>query len=240
MKHQDSDKEIASLYQQRKQQVVAPEISFAPLQKNKKPRYTIVQLLSILFFGGATSFGILAVISHFSTQPNIQPNLIPQTKLRVVELDAEEIKPADKVIPIVIPPLIPKKPYVAPVHSKHESVLETKNIPNELTFALPVDVVIVSVTPSIKQSELSLVPLYQEQPKYSNSAIRSQETGKVKLAYIISPQGKVSNITTVESTANRELNYSARKALSNWRYRAGEYSEAGYEITFNFTLENKQ
>jgi TonB family protein len=62
----------------------------------------------------------------------------------------------------------------------------------------------------------------------------------VKLAYIISSQGNVSNITTVESTANRELNFAAKKALSKWRYRAGEYNEEGYEIIFDFTLGNKK
>ena len=66
MKHQASDKEIDALYQQRKQQTSAPEINFSSLKKSKKPRYTLIQLLSILFCGGAASFGILAVISHFS------------------------------------------------------------------------------------------------------------------------------------------------------------------------------
>ena len=68
MKHEDSDKEIASLYQQRKQQIEVPEINLSLLQKKKKPLYTIVQLLAILFFGSVASFGILAVISHFSAQ----------------------------------------------------------------------------------------------------------------------------------------------------------------------------
>ena len=62
MKHEDSDKEIASLYQQRKQQIEAPEIHLSLLQKKKKPLYTIVQLLVILFFGGDQPF--------FSTSAN--------------------------------------------------------------------------------------------------------------------------------------------------------------------------
>ena len=39
MKHEDSDKEIASLYQQRKQQIEVPEINLSLLQKKKKPLF---------------------------------------------------------------------------------------------------------------------------------------------------------------------------------------------------------
>jgi TonB family protein len=239
MKHEDNDREINALYQQRKQQVQAPEINLTSLQMSKKPRYTIVQLLIILFFGGAASFGILAVISHFSAQPNMKTNQPSQTKWNVVELEHEEIKPIDEVIVIPIPPLVPPKPSVAPIYSKNEPVHGVKSLPNTLNISLPVDVVIVSIAPTIKQPALSLVPIYQEQPKYSHQAIRAEESGMVKLAYMISPQGNVSNITTVESSVNRELSLSARKALSKWRYLEGEYSEEGYEIIFDFTLEKK-
>jgi protein TonB len=240
MKHEDSDREITALYQQRKRQVEAPEINLAALQKNNKSRYTLSQLLIILFFGGSVSFGILAVISHFSTKPLVQPSYTSKTKWNIVELDHEAVKPVDEVIAIPIPPLVPKKPSVSPVYSGSEPVLEVKKIANTLKVSLPVDVVTVSITPTIKPPALSLVPLYQEQPKYSFQAIRSQQSGTVKLAYIISPQGNVSNITTVESSVNRELSLSAKKALSKWRYREGKYNEEGYEIIFDFTLENKK
>jgi len=240
MKHENSDREIASLYQQRKQQVEAPEIHFSALQKKKKPLYTIVQLLSILFFGSVASFGILAVISHFSTQVPMPPKQVSPTQLNVVELEHEEITPVDEVIAIVIPPLAPKKPYVAPTYSKNAQVHGMTDLPNALPFSLSVDVITVSINPKVKQPALSLVPIYQEQPKYSHKAIRAQQSGAVKLAYMISPQGNVSNITTVESNTSRELNFAAKKALSRWRYRAGVYNEEGYEIIFDFTLEKKK
>lgn len=240
MKHEDSDREIASLYQQRKQQIEAPRIHLSSLQKKKKPLYTIVQLLAILFFGSAASFGILAVISHFSTQVPMPPKQFLPTKLSIVELKHEEVTPVDEVIAIVIPPLVPKKPYVAPVYSKNPQVHGMTDLPNALPFSLTVDVITVSINPKVTQPVLSLVPIYREQPKYTNKAIRAQQSGTVKLAYLISSQGNVSNITTVESNANRELNFAAKKALSRWRYRAGEYSEEGYEIIFDFTLENKK
>jgi len=240
MKYPDSDKELAALYQQRKQQIEAPEIHLPSLQKNKRPRYSIVQLLSILFFGGAASFGILAVISHFSGQSTIPAYQTLETKLSVVELDYEQVKPNDKVIAIVIPPLVPKKPYIAPASSKNENVLGVESLPIDSTFSLPVDVVTVSKTPTVKLPQLLLVPIYQEQPKYSNKAVRAKQSGIVKLAYNISPQGKVLNITTVESSQHRELNVSAKKALAKWRYRAGTYNQEGYEIVFDFTLNPKK
>jgi protein TonB len=178
------------------------------------------------------------VISHFSTQVPIAPKTLLPTKLSIVELDNEEVTPVDEVIDIVIPPLVPKKPYVAPVYSKAAQVHGVTDLPNALPFALSVDVITVSINPKLTQPVLSLVPIYQEQPKYSTKAIRDRESGTVKLAYMIVPEGNVSTITTVESTANRELNFAAKKALSRWRYRAGEYSKEGYEIIFDFTLEN--
>jgi protein TonB len=235
MKHPSCDEEIASLYQQRKQQVIAPEIHLSALQKSKKSRYTLMQLLSILFLGGVASFSILAVISHFSKQANLQTAPKSPTKLSVVEY--QEITPEDKFIAVVIPPLAPKQPYVVPAQSENEVALGANNRPETLIVSLPIDVVTVSVTADIKPPTLSLVPLYQEQPKYSVDAIRAQQSGTVKLAYSISPQGEVLNISTVESSVNRELNISARKALSKWRYRRGIYSEEGYEIIFDFTLK---
>jgi len=240
MKHQDSDKELAALYQQRKNQIAAPEIHFSSLQKNKRPRYSVVQLLSILFFGGAASFGILAVISHFSVQSTIPAYQTLDTKLSVVELDYEQVKPNDNVVAIVIPPLVPKKPYTAPAASKNENVLGVKSLPIDPTFSLPVDVVTVSKSPTVKLPKLLLVPIYQEQPKYSNKAVREKQSGTIKLAYNISPQGKVLNIITVESSQHRELNVSAKNALSKWRYRAGTYNKERYEIVFNFTLDQKK
>jgi len=240
MKHEGSDREIDSLYQQRKQQIVAPEIISSTLKKGKKPQYTIVQLLSILFFGSAASFGILAVISHFSTHPKMPHNQTSQIALNIVDLKSENITPVDKVVTIVIPALVPKKPYIAPIRANHKQVHGINELPNALPFSFPIDVITVSINPSVKQPALSLVPIYQEQPKYSQKAIRAQQFGTVKLAYIISPQGNVSSISTVASNANRELNLSAKKALSKWRYRAGEYNKEGYEIIFDFTLEKKK
>jgi len=240
MKYQASDKEIDALYQQRKQQISAPEINLSHLKKGKKSRYTLIQMLSILFCGGAASFGILAVISHFSTMPPPQVIQTEQTKLNIVEIDFEKVEPKEPIIAVQIPPLIPKKPYVAPVQPKNNNVLTVKPVANEVTLVMPVDVVTVSVVPSVKAPELSLVPIYQEQPKYSVKAIRAKQYGTIKLAYKISAQGKVLNVNTVESNVSRDLSHSARKALANWRYRAGTYSDEGYEITFDFTLEKKK
>ncbi|MFB1000586.1 MAG: hypothetical protein QMC13_10240, partial [Colwellia sp.] len=177
MKHEGSDREIDSLYQQRKQQIVAPEIISSTLKKGKKPQYTIVQLLSILFFGSAASFGILAVISHFSTHSKMPHNQTSQIALNIVDLKSENITPVDKVVTIVIPPLVPKKPYIAPIRANHKQVLGINELPNALPFSFPIDVITVSINPSVKQPALSLVPIYQEQPKYSQKAIRAQQSG---------------------------------------------------------------
>ena len=199
MKHQASDKEIDALYQQRKQQISAPEINLSYLKEGKKSPYTLIQMLSILFCGGAASFGILAVISHFSTMSPPQVIQTEKTKLNVVEIDFEKIEPEEPVIAIQIPPLIPKKPYVALVQPKNNNILTVKPVANEVTLIMPIDVVTVSVAPSVKAPELSLVPIYQEQPKYSVKAIRAKQEGTIKLAYEISAPKNASKAIDVYS-----------------------------------------
>lgn len=239
MKNDNFDREIASLYQQRKQQIEAPEINFAESKATKKTRYSVLQMLSILFFGGAASFGILAVISHFSVKPPIEPMFTSVGKLNIVELEKEEVISRDDVV-IVQAPLIPIKPHVAPVQPQHEKALEIKKVDNDLAISLPTGVVNVGAYPTLKQPELSLVPIYQEQPKYSDKAIRARQSGTVKLAYNISSQGKVTDITIVESNVNRQLNNSAKRALSKWLYKPNEFNEEGYEIIFDFILNEKK
>ena len=236
MSHENFDKDITALYQQRKQQITAPEVNLSLQKITKKPRYSLLQMLSILFVGGAASFGILAIISQLSAPPPVKftPSLSP--KLRVIALENEPVTTTDDVIVIISPPLTRQKPYIAPEQPQHEKVHQTKQVQSELALTLSVDVVNVTIYPTLEQPKLSLVPLYQEQPKYPLKAIRAKQSGTVKLAYTISPLGKVKNIVIVESTVNRDLTSSAKKALSKWRYQVGAFNDDGYEIIFDFML----
>jgi len=238
MTNDDFDKEITSLYQQRKQQVVAPEIDFSAERVTKKTRYSILQMLSILLFGGVTSFGILAVISHLSVKAPIKLAVPSVTKMSFVELEKSPVLSIDDTI-IVPPPLIPKKPYVAPIKSTPEVAIKAAVVSKDLAVSLPTDVVNVVASVAIAQPELSLVPIYQEQPKYTIRAIRGHQSGTVTLAYNISSKGKVSDITIVKSNASRELNKSAKKALSKWLYQPGEFNNEKYSITFDFIFDEK-
>jgi protein TonB len=240
MSHDNFDKDIADLYQQRKQQIQAPKINLSPTNEIKTKRYGVLQMLGILFLGGTASFGILAIISHFSVKAPVSTVIAPGEKMRVVELKNKQVKATEDITTIVIPPLVPLKPYASPAPFKHERAIKNETVHTDLVISLSVDVVNVSAYPALKQPELSMVPVYQVQPKYSRKAIKARQSGSVKFSYSISAQGEVNNIVIVESNVNRELNYSAKKALSKWRYKANKFNGEGYEIIFDFVINKKK
>jgi protein TonB len=239
MSDEKFDKEISLLYQQRKQEIAAPEINLPPTNARIKKRYNALQVLSILFFGSAASFGILAVISHLSVKKMTKPDSSTGIPLTVVEL-AELPESSEDVVIVVQAPLAPGKPAVIPPKLEQEKVVKVQKLKTNLTVLLPIDVVNIMPSPSIVQPRLSLVPIYQVLPKYSLKASASDQEGKVTLSYGITPKGKVHSIVIDESNVNRELNRAAKRALSKWRYQADEYEQNRYEIIFDFMLNEKK
>lgn len=237
MSDENFDKEISLLYQQRKHEIDAPEINLPPTNTRIKKRYSALQVLSILFFGGAASFGILAVISHLSVQKMTKPDRSKGIPLTVVELTELPESPEDVVI-VVQAPLAPEKPAVIP--PKQEKVVKVQELNTNLAVVLPIDVVNIMPSPSIVQPRLSLVPIYQVLPKYSLKASATDQEGKVTLSYGITPTGKVHSIVIDESNVNRELDRAAKRALSKWRYQPDAYEQNRYEIIFDFMLNERK
>ncbi|NQZ22579.1 MAG: TonB family protein [Colwellia sp.] len=233
------DKEISQLYQQRKRGIDTPEINLSKIKVTKRRRYSAFQMLSILFFGGAASFGILAVISHLSGQQMVKPASNVVIPLRVIELTEQPQSPEATLI-TVLAPLMPKKP--PPTHPKleQEKMVNTSKLSANLTVVLPHNVVNIMPSASIEQPNLSLVPIYQVLPKYSIKASTTKQEGMVKLSYSITSTGKVHSIIIGESNVTRELNRAAKKALSKWQYQPGEYEQTRYEIIFDFMLNKKK
>jgi TonB family protein len=238
MSDENFDKEISMLYQQRKQEIDAPEINLSPINITKKKRYSTLQILFILFFGGSASFGILAVISHLSEQKMTVPNKSKVIPMRVVELIEQPESTEDVVIIVKAPsaPLAPRKPSIIPPKLEQVKVVNTKTIENDLAVFLPIDVVNIISSRTIEQPRLSLVPIYQVLPQYSVKANETDQEGMVKLSYGITPTGKVHSIIIDESDVDRYLTRAAKKALSKWQYQPNNYEKKRYEIIFNFSL----
>jgi len=239
MSDKNFDKEIALLYQQRKQEINEPVINLSRINTTKKNRYSVLQILNILFLGGAASFGILAMISHLSAQKMTKPEGNTGIPLTVVELKEKALVPDEPVI-VIQAALAPKKPLLTPPNIEQEEVVETQKLLTDLGGPLTIDVVNILPLPSIVQPTLSLVPIYQVLPKYTVKANKTDQVGIVKLSYGITASGQVYGISIDESSVSRELDRAAKKALSKWRYQPDKYEQERYEIIFDFTLHEKK
>lgn len=231
------DKELADLYQQRKQQIDAPTVDLEnttmPVKSSRSPWH----MLALLLTGGAASFGVMAIITYFA-EPAVHgaKQQFKQHSVRVVEITEVKLQEVILAPPPPTPPLPPKPISNAP-KAISEIPPETNSIAKpELALNKPTaDAVSV---PSFNQPATAMEPIHRVMPEYPKSALYSRKAGKVKLQYRISYSGKVIDISGSNNHANRLLERSAKKALSQWRYPEAAGGEKFLEIEFEFNLDN--
>ncbi len=232
MSEYNFDKDISQLYQQRKNEIIAPNIEVNIHSKPIKNRLSLSKALAILFAGCAASFGIFAIISHLAKTPQvITDNLIVNHAVELKEIPTAQVTKKGIVVKQTLPPkpiiTEPKKTKVLP-----PQVLSVSNEFTELDFG-SVHIQVVTI-PKIKEPKLILNPTYKVMPKYSIKARKANETGAIRLRYEINIQGKVDNIEVIKSTLDRNLQKSAKKALAQWQYPPNEHYKSSYEIIFEF------
>jgi len=231
MSDKNFDKDISLLYQQRKQEIKAPEVNLSKVKPVKTKRYNALQIIGIFFFGGAASFGILAFMNHLIEQKVIEAESAPKMQIRLVELT----EPSENIV--IIKPALGgvKKPSIIPLHREQHELLDKQTIATNLAVGFPFDDVNNMPSESSVQPTLSLVPLYQElatsstnhelqaivrvKPKYPMWAERDNIEGWVQLAFDVNETGKVENVSVIDSEPKRIFNKAARKALLKWKYQ---------------------
>jgi TonB family protein len=238
MSSDNFDNEVSRLYQQRKAQVIAPQISLK--EPAKVRQLSTLPLLAILSAAGLTSFGIMAIISHLSNGPVTNTPLYNgghQIDLTTIVPEEDE----EKVITIITPlPPLPPKPTVkspgkvslldANIHTHQQTTIEPEKLMEaQATW---------SNLPQLKEPELEIQPIYKVLPKYSQHALMDKQFGEIQFKYKITPVGEVENITIVKSSVSRKLQQSAKKALAKWRYTPSDNFGEGYEIIFEFTVDD--
>ena len=259
------DKEINQLYQQRKKQLVAPEIDVsssicdtsgvtsgvsADVIPNAVPNVSthnkqqpatrqnsLLRMMAIFIAGGAVSFGIMAVISHLINNP-VKHNDLTSTGHQIEITKVVPEKVVQKIIPVK--QALPPKPINTPSKPEQGLSIEQHNentTINELN--LNVDTVQVVTLPELNEPALSVSPTFKVMPKYSINASQVTQPGKIKLRYQIDVNGKVNNISIVESSVNRDLQKSAKLALSKWQYKPGQAYKDKYEIVFEFKSDDE-
>lgn len=231
------DKELAKLYQQRKQQIEVPVVDLEKVVTPTKSSRSPWHMLALLLTGGVASFGVMAIITYFA-EPAVHgaKQQYKQHSVRVVEIT--EVKPEEVTLPPLpaTPPLPPKPISNAPKVISEVPTASTDIAKPELALNKPMadDVNV----PAIEQPKLDIKPTHKVMPEYPKSALYSRKSGKVKLQYRISYSGKVIDISGMNKHSDRALELSAKKALSQWRYPEEAGGEKFLEIEFEFNLED--
>jgi TonB family protein len=234
MSSDNFDNEVSELYQQRKAQVIAPQISLKELSKARK--ISTLSLVSIFSAAGITSFSIMAIISHLSTSPVEKTPLYNSTH----QIEITKIEPLEEFEEtIAVQQPLPPKPVVTQP-SEATTLGANREIDKhifELEDLTAVQIA-VSTLPKLQEPRFEIKPTYKVLPKYSQNSLLNQKSGEIQLKYQITALGEVENISIVQSSVSRKLQQSAKKALAKWRYTPSDNFEEHYEIIFEFTVDD--
>ena len=234
------DQELTALYQQRKQQIEAPEINVERLNATAKRPLSITKMLLLLLTAGSASFAIMAIVTHLAT-PSKSTNDQQFKHYTVAIVDAEKLKKTDTETIVV--PTTPASPPLKPTKSSlpaipNANLLEKASvvaIEPELFLTKAVDTTI--AVPVIESPKVSVKPIHKVMPKYPKNALYNSETAKIKLQYRINENGSVTDIEVVNKQQNRVLAKAAKKALSQWRYPAKTHITKPLAIEFEFKID---
>ena len=230
MKDEQFDKEITTLYQQRKAQIIAPKVTLS--EPSTKVKYSAFKVLSIFIFGGIASFGIMAIVSHLAKKPE----KLQQTQYTKHQMEIVDIASKEKNDEIIVPkPELPTKPEKPVVQIKNELLvpLNSKAHANNVDH-FELNMVQVVNLPQLKEPKFFVKPVYKVMPKYTSNTLNGTQSAAVRLRYEIDESGNVKNIDVISNNASRELQRSAKKALAKWKYNPDDNVQRNYEIIFEF------
>lgn len=229
------DKELSGLYQQRKEQIQAPELVTSTTKKiyaKRSPWHVVALLLT----GGAASFGIMAIVTHFAVPPAHKgAKHDQQHSVRIIELG--EVKPQAKAL-LTVTPELPPQPESLPPKNVENSLVKQEQV---VLFKaeLPAQKALNPLVklPKINAKSIAINPIHRVMPEYPKSALHEQKSGTVKLQYRISDEGKAVDIASLNKQVDRVLVRSAKKALTQWRYAKENSSSQILEVEFEFNVE---
>jgi len=246
-----TDNEINNLYSKRKQQITVPEISFdnaiaeQPVKAQPVTKFSVKRSSAVLFSSLFASFAIFALITHLL--PEKTADKISQNKsIKAIPVDLKALLTKnDEAVNLPNPPTLkiktPKEKAIPPQIKKLPS--EKAIVPQVTTpksYPLNLAVTLSMPTLSLAQSTPSLA--FKSLPKYPHTAAKKNIEGKVKLAFTITAQGNVEDITVVTATPAKTFDRAAKIALGKWKYQipenaANDWVKKGNIVEFNFKLE---
>lgn len=233
----ESDDLLKSLYQQRKNQVVAPKVNLSQISNKPPVRDNVWGRLVIALVGGSfASFGILAVISHLAELPeetkNQQPIITQQASEVEFQQDDESLL-AQQAVEKLLQENSTELPKLTPVPKRTAMLVKSYQLPlpkideNDLVKHFNL---------TIKQPEIKANITLQVMPEYPTKAVLDGRNGYVRLSYQVLPSGKVDTIKVLASDGHRDMQKSAIDALAKWHYKMNEQQRINSEIVFEFKL----
>jgi len=228
------DKDIESLYSQRKQNIKAPSITFKAQAPEKK--YRVNKMFSIVALGGVASFGILAVMNHLSLLPIAQQPNTHEPMVIVSTIDVEKYNDTNDVLNLTPPEVQPtiKKSLEAQPTRNFDIDTSIKLKPNTIhkTQVNSEHVEVISLLPNsfghnIIKPTLKVMPVLERNTQLNQS-------GTIKLSYKIAENGKTQQINIVSSNVSKAVEKSAKKALAQWRYAPHSNMSDVLQVEFQF------
>ncbi len=112
-------------------------------------------------------------------------------------------------------------------------------------MSIPVPGVMAPAAPvAVQQSQDTMaIPLFRQEPRYPNRALRLGKQGYVVLAFSINESGRVSDIEVLEANPRRLFEKEAIRALKKWKYKPMVVNgkpqvQPGQKIRLDFKLES--
>lgn len=234
MSQHDFDKELQSLYQKRKQQITPPDVVTPSIAKKKWALYKP----SLFMIGSLTAFGLLAVVNHFYAAKPKRVSTPPASKLALEIIPYEEAEVDVIKVAEPLPPLpetqLPTSVGIKSIALNHKII--------DVEVSLSVDPQKGITIPDIHKAAVPVLPSIKVMPAYDIYDLNGKKSANIELRYQVNLSGHPHNIEVISSSANRKLQKSAIKALSQWHYPLAENLDTQkkyYRVMFDFITEGE-
>ncbi|MFD2167836.1 energy transducer TonB [Thalassotalea euphylliae] len=232
MKEDKFDQELTKLYQERKSSVIAPEVELSESDTRKLALSKAARYLLIPIIGGASSFGVFAIITHFASQkPAPQVSQTAHTPVVVIDnqIDTQETKVALKSASL---PPIPNSETLPEINLERPENGQAPKASVDIVMDVTSGEQLIFDT--LASPRVSYQPTYKVMPNIAKRDKYERVNGTVMLEFDIDEKGNVLNVKVVESDVHNRFNIASRKALRQWRYAEGQASQ-GNKIAFEFS-----
>lgn len=230
------DRKLEALYIQRKSSIQSPQVVINDLPNKKAHRVNGV--FSMLMVGAVTSFGILAVIHHFSHLPEDNVSSFDDGMSYTKQIEVERFDEKNQDIHIHQPTKVFKdKNKLTAQPARYFEASTSINVKPHAAKALTLDSLAIKKIALVLKTEQHITqPTFKVMPELKGVLV-SDKTGNIKLSYKVTEEGRVESITITESHVHKKIERAVKEALAQWRYALPVSNKEKLHVEFQFTSE---